>query len=92
MPPKNGAARPPSGPDDVPLVREELRARLTGAEAAAVAVEVVWMTSPLPGFKVTLREADRTEVFGIPTRVLAADRDGRTLDKIVADALRRLRR
>jgi hypothetical protein len=92
MPRRNGAAMPPTGPDDLPLFEQELASRLAAAGAADVQSTVSWMTSPLPAFRVVLREGSRTETFGVPTRVLAADPTGRTLDRIVADALRRLRR
>jgi hypothetical protein len=92
MPRRNGAAKPPSGPDDLPLFRQELGARLDAAGAPGVALDVSWMTAPLAGFRVTLREGRRAETFGVPLRVLAGDQTGRTLDRIVDDALRRLRR
>jgi hypothetical protein len=87
----NGAASPPSSPADLPLFEKELTGRLAAAGAAGVTAEVGWMDTPVPGFRVTLREAGRTEMFGVPTQVLKADPRGRTLDRIVADALRRLR-
>lgn len=87
----NGTARPASSPADLPVFERELASRLAAAGAAGVAAEVRWMETPLRGFRVVLREAGRTEMFGVPTRLLAADRSGRTLDRIVADALRRLR-
>ncbi len=92
MPPTNGAARQPAGPEDLPFFEQDLVRRLAAQGAAAVRVEVAWMARPVAGFRVTLREADRQETFGVPVRVLAADRIGATFDKIVADALRRLRR
>jgi len=92
MAPRNGAAKAPSGPRDVPTFEQELTGRLAAAGASGVRATVTWMTAPLPGFRVALCEGERTETFGVPTRVLAADATGRTLDRIVADALRRLRR
>ena len=88
----NGAAKPPSRPEDQPLFEQALRDRLDRAGAGGIETDVAWMARPLPGFRVTLREGPRTETFGVPVKVLAGDADGRTLDRIVADALRRLRR
>lgn len=92
MAPRNGEAWPPSDANDLPLFQSELANRLAAAGATAVSAEVSWMTAPVAGFRVTLREGDRQETFGVPTRVLAADRSGREFDRIVADALRRLRK
>ncbi|HEY8370008.1 MAG TPA: hypothetical protein VIM86_11915 [Thermodesulfobacteriota bacterium] len=91
MSPTNGAARHPAGPDDLPLFERDLAQRLASQGAHGVRAEVSWMAKPVAAFKVTLHEDDRQETFGVPVRVLAADRDGRTFDRIVADALRRLR-
>ncbi len=91
MTPRNGPTWPPSDANDLPLFESELANRLAAAGASGVSAEVRWMTSPIPGFRVTLRERERQETFGVPTQVLAADRTGRELDRIVADALRRLR-
>ncbi len=92
MTPTNGAARHPSGPADLPLFEGDLAQRLSAQGAHGVRAEVAWMAKPVAAFRVTLHEDDRRETFGVPVRVLAADRDGRTFDRIVADALRRLRR
>lgn len=92
MTPTNGAAHPPTGPQDLPAFERDLTGRLAAQGATAVRAEVAWMAKPVAGFRVTLREGDRTETFGVPVRVLAGDRTGTTFDKIVADALRRLRR
>lgn len=92
MPPHNGQARPPAAPEDLPFFEDALKRRLAAQGATGVAAAVAWMARPVPGFRVMLSEGDRQETFGVPVRVLAADRAGATFDRIVADALRRLRR